>query len=831
MPFVIHETDSSGAYIRTRLDNDDDYWNRPFPKAVFVRRVQHEAKEMSAQIFTQYHFLHDILSRHEMTIQRRWGKKKLQQRQKLLLEVWPDMSEKHRPDVDALRRRQKHGKPTARDKDALMWPYINQEDLCARSNVLLLLNTRGRHPPSRFARADLEAMILGQQSNAIQKSFLDHHTMVLNVESESEYGKLIAWTGDDTAFQWFKNRRQFAVDEGLMILECQVRLLKFLVDLTKTLLHDIPESALLDDTYPRQLAPMLASTHEGDGIVSLPMLVVETSYRPPFDLDLNRIQTMLAAQASAKSDHRWSMKEDPGYFAECVMLYSEHRPEHIIGINGGIHPWLEKGITGMFGGMVLQDVVNRTHEEADLFLALQLQAKSFQDVHSKHDVLLNDHQPVLDEYIKECMGLENGLQKMKKLKLEELKYCAASSPDLRACFVRELPDDPGEPRFRIQINDCLRPDDARNDLIYILRTMWEAGSDLQVVHLHVFVDELERLVRSESQVKPFVSSFVAEIIDDLGVIAECLRQVYLHMQYLYMHRHMAVPEGFMVYLQDALLPDRTGWHGTHYDARMLPLFEALNTLGDPADGKFHYPADKRRTRDTVEALRKAEWHLDVFWTGIYRIMPQTGDFREKMHQYSQVQRTPKWVEAATEHVSSRPISGTQEVPLSEIYADLESRTSATISDGLEVEKRKPKIKTKGVPNPNLAQGETIDELDTPGAQEHQTIISVNRRAFKTFRALFFDPSVTSAAGEVPWKDFLHAMTSIGFSAEKLWGSAWQFEPVAVDSAKTPIQFHEPHPEPKIRWQYARTIGRRLGLSYGWSSSTFVVEEKKTQEVE
>ena len=75
------------------------------------------------------------------------------------------------------------------------------------------------------------------------------------------------------------------------------------------------------------------------------------------------------------------------------------------------------------------------------------------------------------------------------------------------------------------------------------------------------------------------------------------------------------------------------------------------------------------------------------------------------------------------------------------------------------------------------------------------------------------------------------MTSIGFLAEKLYGSAWQFKPVEVDSAETPIQFHEPHPEPKIRWQEARRFGRRLNRSYGWTSSTFVVEEKKTQEVE
>lgn len=44
--------------------------------------------------------------------------------------------------------------PSAETRSSGHWPYINQEDLLARSKTLLpLLNARGRHPPCDFAAA------------------------------------------------------------------------------------------------------------------------------------------------------------------------------------------------------------------------------------------------------------------------------------------------------------------------------------------------------------------------------------------------------------------------------------------------------------------------------------------------------------------------------------------------------------------------------------------------------------------------------------------------------------------------------------------------------
>jgi hypothetical protein len=111
------------------------------------------------------------------------------------------------------------------------------------------------------------------------------------------------------------------------------------------------------------------------------------------------------------------------------------------------------------------------------------------------------------------------------------------------------------------------------------------------------------------------------------------------------------------------------------------------------------------------------------------------------------------------------------------------------------------------------------ELDATPVPPPRTF-AVDDRALKTFRMLFFIPSTTNTPGEVSWTDFLHAMISVGFSATKMYGSAWQLQPSNLD-VKCSIHFHEPHPSGKIPFRVARRHGRCLQRTYGWEASSFV----------
>lgn len=73
----------------------------PMPTLVSPDEVRREAKQRVANIFSDHWRLRSILERHELTIQRRWLKKNREQRRRVFLTLWPDMSPSHRLNFEA----------------------------------------------------------------------------------------------------------------------------------------------------------------------------------------------------------------------------------------------------------------------------------------------------------------------------------------------------------------------------------------------------------------------------------------------------------------------------------------------------------------------------------------------------------------------------------------------------------------------------------------------------------------------------------------------------------------------------------------------------------
>ncbi|OOQ91406.1 hypothetical protein PEBR_00543 [Penicillium brasilianum] len=87
----------------------------------------------------------------------------------------------HRPDFEAFRKESEADRDRGtKYRDSFLCPFINQEDLLKTKTLSLLLNARGRRPPSHFAAADIDAMHLGLVTKAIVPSFLSQYVMVLN---------------------------------------------------------------------------------------------------------------------------------------------------------------------------------------------------------------------------------------------------------------------------------------------------------------------------------------------------------------------------------------------------------------------------------------------------------------------------------------------------------------------------------------------------------------------------------------------------------------------------------------------------------------------------
>ena len=193
---------------------------------------------------------------------------------------------------------------------------------------------------------------------------------------------------------------------------------------------------------------------------------------------------------------------------------------------------------------------------------------------------------------------------------------------------------------------------------------------------------------------------------------------------------------------------------------------------------------------------------------------------QKLLSQRVLQRTPEWVEPAK---APKPGTVAPDIsilskPLSELHFQLEQSTERTINRE-KLSAPKAKIKTRGTAQSVETTSET-EPLDRH-RPDIQPTFNVDNRALKTFKTLFFTPSTSSQPGEVAWGDFLHAMSSTGFTTEKLYGSIWQFTPTRLDVERS-IQFHEPHPSGKIPFTTARRHGRRLNRAYGWYGGMFVL---------
>lgn len=267
-----------------------------FSKTLSLEQAQVEINSRCTNIWRHYELLQEIMSRHESTIRKRWIKKTKDKKQNILTTAWgPDMPKMHRPDFHALRHDSDAGcwtRDAHRNRSAYMWPYINIEDLTKPTSFLLLLNARGRSPPPEFAAADANAMKLGSANGAIKSAALEGYVLCLTGQDKQNYGKLVSREGRRCA-SCRPNYEQFSPDEGLLVLECQERLLCFLISCVRSILHELSGETLLSAAMQPEPSPLVA---EDGSAASLTMVIEETQYRRPLEVDFDRLTKFLEAR-------------------------------------------------------------------------------------------------------------------------------------------------------------------------------------------------------------------------------------------------------------------------------------------------------------------------------------------------------------------------------------------------------------------------------------------------------------------------------------------------------------------------------------------------------
>ncbi|KAL2822761.1 hypothetical protein BDW59DRAFT_149106 [Aspergillus cavernicola] len=797
--------------------------NIPIPEAWSAAEVRQEARSRSDAVFTYCTVLNKILQRHEASIQKRWVKKTRQQRLNILLKAWPGMPATHRPDFHAFRKNKKGPE----NQEAYMWPYINQEDLVKTKTLLLLLNSRGRHPLSHFAAADNEAMRLGKITQGIIPIFLNEHVMILNgfTTNTHDYGALVEWGEHPEAFDWMANRKQFMPGEGLLILQVQQRILSFLIECCAQILHDIPEHTSISDLYPILPEPQLKSGTEITGFESLAVMAAEAPYRVPGQLDLGRVVSLLSARTSAAEDHIWALREDPDYFLRQFLEIKEHRQEMLKDSNGKDHH-VFSGREDVFWARVIGTIVWESYSDLEIFSKLSEQAKQLELLQQKYTAEISPDKDLPAEYLEAFIRFRYYIDQAAKAPLLKLSRSAQAAPPMRKFFVRIPPPDTQTTMIGVMTKPGTKMNNIEHELIWLLHTLGQDDKPLFFASLPLIVDELERLIQSEKQAQVLLTAYLTEVISDLSIISQCQNQLNLYQPWA---QRWDLYQGGR---EDALEKEYKEWSepwGRVRPAMGDTHMNRVAMLGEPSGGKFNYPFEKRRTQKNVETLRSAEANLDKLWTAIDQIiLAKAGDLpgsavKNLLSQLRILHRTKEWVEPAPAPAKPKPAAtATTDLDIYSFFSPISQIYSGSSALKLDTPQLKSKVKTRGTPQPPPITEPPAEPPNTT-IPDHQPTFPVNSRALKVFRTLFFNPDVTSTPGEIPWTDFLHAMTSVGFEVMKLYGSVWQFQPTKLDVERG-IQFHEPHPKGKVPFTVARRFGRRLNRAYGWVGGMFVLEK-------
>ena len=780
-----------------------------YPSAAKVRK---EARELSRQIFADWTNLNKILERYEELLWKRWMKKTKEQRKKLLLAAWPNMTSTHRSDFEAFRQET----PSQRAKgsrfmEAYLWPYINLEDLVQWKPLILLLNARGRHLPDTFAHTDYYLAQLGEASGAIRAAFLNCHTMLLNGQvTPQTYGQLVAWEDDDEASDLMHSGIGFHPGMGLQVLETQQKVLNFLVRCCHVILHDLSSDSWMDGSIPvRAEPPIPVDETEWPSLASVAM---EAPYRVPARLDFNRLQAIIAAKRSAAEDHIWALREDPNYFVDTMFEWSEHQRETLFDAHRMHHAHLDKAL---FWDRVLAKAVLDAYETFISWDIIFRQIAEVTMLNKKYSNTIDPRKTLPPEFEEAYHSLRYLLKEVSKDPIEKLHTGFLASPPVRPLMVQE-PLEPKSTIMRWRIKSAASKDYC--NLLWIATAL----SDEQQRMLcgpHNLVDEFERLTQSDRKQKEIISPWTARVFSDVSVIVQTRNQLNLY------HPCGLVPNNETTeIIYNYVAPFSS------YD-RFKMIFQEtpkglLQEVGDPSNRKFYYPSNKRRTQQSTKDMQAAEKNLDTFWQTVdQHLSDGAGKPLHKAIQHlfmanRQIQRTSDWTELCEESKEKTNSTPSQEpyTPFPTFKADLEARSGRKI---LQTTPLPSKLKTRGTAHPTDATALLQEEPKRHHQLDIQRVFSVSKRALKVFSSLFHQPSHSDTPGETAWPDFLHAMAGTGFTPEKLYGSVWQFTPTNLDVERS-IQFHEPHPHGKIPFTTARRHGRRLNRAYGWTGDMFTL---------
>ncbi|KAF4499630.1 hypothetical protein FAGAP_4180 [Fusarium agapanthi] len=309
----------------------------------------------------------------------------------------------------------------------------------------------------------------------------------------------------------------------------------------------------------------------------------------------------------------WALREGPAYFSKQFREMLDHREEMLPDSNGNPHPVLQPYRINTLWSRVICNMVMHAYSNLQAFTILYGKVISLIELEQNAHKDIDPAKDLPAKYFGHLMLFKFFLDQAVEVPLEQLEHSSFATPPVRKHFVRMPPPDPYTSDMNVIPRSQKKITGVDKQVMYLIHTLWQDSWGLFIARLPLTVDELERLIQSDPKADALISGHVAKILGDIAIIGRCLKQLELYQPWAAQF-DQAIDSDIELYQK--CWGRIRGNYGQLNEAFLRREFDEAARLAEPSGGKFTYPYSKRRTKETVDALRRAEANLDIVWAKI-----------------------------------------------------------------------------------------------------------------------------------------------------------------------------------------------------------------------
>lgn len=677
-------------------------------------------------------------------------------RKNMLLKAWPEMPERHRPDIVAW---------TAEPQDrlvqhtsAFLWPHINLEDLCKPKWFLLMLNSRAETAPQNFIYCDLEPTTFAYRIGLIQELVLPPQYYMAFDDSQPEAYGCISSPADSC-------RTNLTPGEGLWVLEIQSRLYGFLSTCCFMIQSIAP---LITQPIPPSV---ITISNLGDGVEYLSCVSYAAPYMAPGKGNLRHLINIVRSMKDSSTDHLNNLRADPAYFAMFYEEVRDHQVEWLLDTNNQQHPiFVNNDVSSLFAGRILKDLVHETFQVHNYLGILYSRLSQLQDAISKNPVTNSNMEGL--PYEESIYALEHDVLRILQAFLHG-SYLARSffaSPPMRPYTRRRVPKPGEDSSSGLERQPGIPRSETLEWLDYYINCLSSDNQGRFIMGRKTLIIELEALLTKDPDARFFISTRVARQLSLVSILCECLHLTGRFQPWIRTSRCRA--KDAKKYEDDF---NRNYERQYNLTKNVKPTFWCALSKRFMCE-IYEYPANQPRSKETIDKMRKAEAYLDKFWKAL-------------------IGRLRHADENALPQELVKPIAAQQTKPW------VMSKPPSEAAD---------KMKTAQVPEDLVLQN--IEAKTEIKEEEVKKELLFNYKVARLLKALFSDEPNPSQTPNIIWEEFVFILQTLGFKAEKLFGSGWCFtmpDPSKDELSWKSIHFDEPYMMDEMPHMMVKYYGKRI----------------------